>query len=216
MKMTSPPPILVLVLIVYSILLSLSYCIAAREPDAAKSALLMGGQPHYPDINQLPGIGKTLTQREKDAVDEMFSQIDEQGILKTREEWVKSTQTALTMMKFLPMDASQRDDYVLRSLRGESPPRPELDVAAVVAREKENGETFAGALIADLPDLSTEDLIQTRIRLTAGLAMNQMVAQNNDEALGIPLDVFKNNILILAKCRDAVNAELEKRGVDIE
>ncbi len=201
-------------------LLSISFsssCLGIEKPDESKLAILLAAAPRYAVPGAIAGIPNTpfasVSQREETTITEMFEQVEEQIGWKTTDDWARSTQTALEIMQSKPMSNAEMDAYVEATLRGENPERPQFDVMEMIEREKINGEEFASALIGDLDGMSTEDLIQTRIRLTLGLALNQTVAQNNAQENGMPLELLKNNVLILSKARDAVNAELQKRGV---
>src|SRR5690606_27314694 len=138
---------------------------------------------------------------------EFFRTAETELGLETRADWVRASIEARSTLAFIPMAASDMDDYIKSRLRGGSPAELRLSEEVIVATEKKNAEEFAAQVLQSIRHMSIEELSSSRIQVTLALALNHMFAQNNDAERGIPLDVLKNNVVIYAGLREALNTE---------
>lgn len=167
-----------------------------------------------PNVDNLQGINQTIEEKEKIVIQSAF---DEASTLdyKTKEDWTQASERAYEFLSVNLIPDSEMEAFIKKDLRGESPARTVDSKEVVIQREKQTGEEFATHTISEIPKLSNEELIQARLKTTLSITINETFKLNNSELKGLPVELLENNIQILAKIRNAINVELQARGVKI-
>lgn len=216
-KLLSHP---VIKLIVFSFIFLNFYCIDKKRgsffPLFASSA-----SPYTPEDLGLPPEPvvfnnvslPVISNKEAEAMEDMLSEMEDLGLMSDIALKSQSVEAWKTI-QFAPYNDHEIDDKIYREALGETVPEKVAGTKEqLLTKESEAADEFFNKIKTDFPTLTTEELINLRIKLTLSLIMIRFQMDYGDKEKGIPEEFLKMTQTKTVAMRASISEELILRGV---
>ena len=153
-----------------------------------------------------------ISDGERQAIYTTLKEMDLAGMM-TKEFISKSSREAYESMKFQSLTDNELEARIDGELNGISySPKPPISDAQILARESAEGDRFYKMFIDDFPNLTNEELVDMRLKLTISLVMIRLQMDYNGSD-GLPKDFYEMAKVKTVTTRNKITQELIRRGV---
>jgi hypothetical protein len=165
-----------------------------------------------PSDNTAQAALPVISEGERKAIYNALMEMEQMGMM--NEEFLqKSSKAAYDTMKFQPLSDSELDTKIDNEMNGiTTPPKAVRSNAEILARESAEGDRFFARFTNDLPNLTNQQLIDTRKNLTVTLAMIRLQMDHNGPD-GLPEEFYLMAKTKTINLRQKITEELIRRGV---
>lgn len=170
------------------------------------------GLPPVTETTQSPTL-PVISKNESDAIESFLKEMADLDLM-TDVSLKKMSVEAWETIRFSPMSDYEIDDKIYREMLGENVPiKVVSSTSELLQKESNHADAFFERIENDFPNLSIENLISLREKLTISLITIRLQLDYRDETDGIPDEFLIMTRTKTVAFRQKVNEELLKRGV---
>lgn len=150
---------------------------------------------------------------EADAIRIAYQSLERSGF-KRVEDWELGARVVSRTLSFVPMTHSELIDQANARINGEAYAEPApLNSGEVLSRQRRASTEYSEQLLRDLPGLSSEQLVNLRVKLTVALAILKTQREHNTGPQKIADSILELIETTNQSLRGSIIAEMRRRGI---